>query len=65
MRPLPQYCRSDITEASDTRQQFCVILNVFGKTSFLEKFLATKVGSLEVNFGLLFDLNILKSHSRR
>ena len=27
MRPLPQYCRSDITEASDTRQQFCVILN--------------------------------------
>ena len=34
-RPLPQYCRSDITEASDTRHQFCVILNVFGKTSFL------------------------------
>ena len=27
VRPLPQYCRSDITEASDTRQQFCVILN--------------------------------------
>ena len=65
MRPLPQYCRSDITEASDTRQQFCVILNVFGKTFFLEQFLAIKVGSLEVNFGLFFDLNILKSHSRR
>ena len=62
MRPLPQYCRSDITEASDTRHQFCVILNVFGKTSFLKQFLAIKVGSLEVNFALYFNFNILKSH---
>ena len=53
MRPLPQYCRSDITEASQTRHQFCVILNVYD--SFLKQFIAIMVGSLEVNkFSLLW-----------